>query len=117
MDRFRPAAGGCVFLQMGGGKWALCLMPTRTADPDRVVRSLAEVPVAPDALVVLNWWDDGFYADVIDRNTILSLEVWQDQAALDAHMAHPHTQGFLARVGGLLDGTPEMAFHQVPDLA
>lgn len=59
----------------------------------------------------------GFYADLTDENTILSLEVWRDQAALDAHMAHPHTQDFLARVGGLLDGTPEMAFHQVPNQA
>jgi quinol monooxygenase YgiN len=59
----------------------------------------------------------GFYADLTDQDTILGLEIWRDQAALDAHMAHAHTQDFLARVSGLLDGTPEMAFHQVPDPA
>ena len=57
----------------------------------------------------------GFYADLADENTILSLEIWRDQEALDAHMTHPHTQQFLTRVAGLIDGTPAMAFHEVPD--
>lgn len=56
-----------------------------------------------------------FSASLDDEDVILSVEVWRDQAALDAHMAHPHTQDFLAEVGGLLDGTPRMAFHHVPD--
>lgn len=56
----------------------------------------------------------GFYVDLTDENVIVSVEVWRDQAALDAHMAHPHTQEFLARTTGLLDGIPETAFHQVP---
>ena len=55
----------------------------------------------------------GFYADLADENTILSLEIWRDQEALDAHMAHPHTQQFLTRAAGLIDGTPAMAFHEV----
>lgn len=59
----------------------------------------------------------GFYVDLDDAEVILGVEVWRDQAALDAHMAHPHTQDFLAKVGGLLDGTPQMAFHHVPDPA
>jgi quinol monooxygenase YgiN len=57
----------------------------------------------------------GFYADLADENTILSLEIWRDQQALDAHMTHPHTQQFLTRVTGLIDGTPAMTFHEVPD--
>jgi quinol monooxygenase YgiN len=59
----------------------------------------------------------GFYADLTDENVIVSVEVWRDQAALDAHMTHQHTQDFLGRTTGLLAGTPEMAFHQVPDPA
>ena len=59
----------------------------------------------------------GFYADLADENTILSLEIWRDQQALDAHMTHPHTRQFLARVTGLIDGTPAMTFHEVPDSA
>jgi quinol monooxygenase YgiN len=57
----------------------------------------------------------GFYADLADENTILSVEIWRDQEALDAHMTHPHTQQFLDRASGLVDGTPVMAFHEVRD--
>ena len=35
----------------------------------------------------------GFYADVTRPEVILSVEVWRDQAALDAHMTHRHTAG------------------------
>jgi quinol monooxygenase YgiN len=55
----------------------------------------------------------GFYADLADEDVILSVEVWRDQAALDAHMDHPHTQEFLAAAGPLIDGTPTMRFHTV----
>ena len=57
----------------------------------------------------------GFYADLADENTILSLEIWRDREALNAHLAHPHTRQFLTRVPGLIDGTPAMAFHEVPE--
>jgi quinol monooxygenase YgiN len=57
----------------------------------------------------------GFYADLADENTILSLEIWRDREALDAHMAHPHTQQFLTRAAGLIDGIPTMDFHEIPD--
>ena len=57
----------------------------------------------------------GFAADLEDPDTITSVEVWRDQAALDAHMDHEHTQQFLARVGGLFAGEPQMQFHHVPD--
>jgi quinol monooxygenase YgiN len=57
----------------------------------------------------------GFYADLADENTILSLEIWRDQEALDAHTTHPHTQQFLNRTTGLMEGTPTMAFHEVRD--
>lgn len=57
----------------------------------------------------------GFYADLTDDETILSVEIWRDQAALDAHMEHPHTQEFLAAAGSLVDGTPTMRFHTVAD--
>lgn len=55
----------------------------------------------------------GFYADLMDEETILSVEVWRDQAALDAHLEHPHTREFLASAGGLVDGAPTMSFHEV----
>jgi len=45
-----------------------------------------------------------------DRNQLLVLEEWESQAALDAHMATPHFQAFVARIGGALAGAPEMTF-------
>jgi quinol monooxygenase YgiN len=57
----------------------------------------------------------GFAADLEDPNTISSVEVWRDQTALDAHMQHEHTRQFIARVGDLLAGEPQMSFHAVPD--
>lgn len=57
----------------------------------------------------------GFYADITDPETIVSVEIWRDQAALDAHMSHPHTQAFLAVAGEAVDGVPTVTIHHVPD--
>jgi quinol monooxygenase YgiN len=57
----------------------------------------------------------GFYADVTDHDVILSVEVWHDQAALDAHMAHDHTRSFIQTVPELVAGTPVLSFfHAEP---
>jgi quinol monooxygenase YgiN len=56
------------------------------------------------------------FADLTDAETIVSLEIWRDQAALDAHMTHPHTQAFLATTAELVDGTPTVTIHDVPGL-
>ena len=66
--------------------------------------------------------DDGcvsyvFAADLEDPYVVVSVEVWRDRAALDAHLAHNHTGEFLTRVDGLLAGEPSMSFHAVPDSA
>lgn len=55
----------------------------------------------------------GFYTDIADDDTVLSLEVWEDQATLDAHLRHPHTAEFLARAPDLVEGPPAMAVHRV----
>lgn len=52
----------------------------------------------------------GFYTDVTRPEVVLSVEIWRDQAALDAHMSHPHTRDFVATVPGLVAGTPSMHF-------
>ena len=66
--------------------------------------------------------DDGclsytFAADLGDPDVIVSVEVWRDQAALDAHMTHDHTRRFTSAVSGLVAGEPSMSFHTVPDPA
>ncbi len=63
--------------------------------------------------------DDGcvsyhFAADLDDPDRVLGVEVWADRAALDQHMAHDHTQAFLAAVPDLITGEPTSAFHDVP---
>ena len=55
-----------------------------------------------------------FSADLDDENRILGIEVWADQAALDAHMDHDHTRDFLRVAPGLVAGEPVMSFHHVP---
>jgi quinol monooxygenase YgiN len=62
--------------------------------------------------------DDGcisyrFAADIADPDVIVGIEVWRDQAALDAHMQHGHTAAFLAVIPELIDGEPELTIHQV----
>lgn len=36
----------------------------------------------------------GFFSDIDDENTIVSLEIWRDQDALDAHMASTAGRGY-----------------------
>ena len=55
-----------------------------------------------------------FAADLEDENRILGIEVWADQAALDAHMDHDHTRDFLRVAPGLVAGEPVISFHHVP---
>jgi quinol monooxygenase YgiN len=54
----------------------------------------------------------GFYADVTDPDVILSVEMWREQAALDAHMTHVHTREFMDTVPGLVAGPPSMRFFR-----
>ena len=55
-----------------------------------------------------------FAADLEDPDRILSIEIWADRAALDDHMAHPHTTEFLRVAPGLVAGEPDMSFYEVP---
>lgn len=48
------------------------------------------------------------FAASLDDDAIISVELWRDQAALDAHMTHEHTRKFLASIDGLLAGEPVM---------
>lgn len=72
-----------------------------------------QLVAAMQAMATATAADDGcleyrFAADVGDPDVLVGIEVWRDQAALDAHMAHTHTRDFLASVPGLLDGEPVM---------
>jgi len=45
-----------------------------------------------------------------DPATLLVLEEWASQAALDEHMQTPHFQAFLAKAGEALAGEPALEF-------
>ena len=66
--------------------------------------------------------DDGcisyrFAADIDDPDVIVGVEVWRDQAALDAHMLHDHTAAFVAGLPELIDGEPVLTIHHVTETA
>lgn len=65
---------------------------------------------AADEVAKLTHDDDGcllyLFATSLDGESVISAELWRDQAALDAHMQHDHTSRFLAAIDGLLDGAP-----------
>jgi quinol monooxygenase YgiN len=93
----------------------LIVIGDATAAPGR----REELVAAAQAIAAATRDDSGclaysFAADVEDENRILSIEVWADRAALDEHMAHAHTQDFLAAAPGLVAGEPVMSFHEVP---
>jgi 2-polyprenyl-6-methoxyphenol hydroxylase-like FAD-dependent oxidoreductase len=52
-----------------------------------------------------------FAVDVNDPQSIMSVEVWSDRAALDAHIEHDHTRQFLGAAGDLVAGEPVMRFY------
>jgi quinol monooxygenase YgiN len=57
----------------------------------------------------------GFFADIENEKRIVSIEIWQDRAALDQHMQHNHTAEFLRVAPDLVAEEPTMTFHEVPD--
>jgi quinol monooxygenase YgiN len=96
----------------------LVVLGSATAAPGR----RSDLADAARAVSTATRGDDGcvsyvFAADLEDPDVVVSVEVWRDRAALEAHMAHDHTREFPSRVGDLLAGEPSMSFHAVPDPA
>jgi len=55
------------------------------------------------------------HKDVRDPSTFIYYEVYQDQAALDAHGKTDHMKAFGGKIGALLEGRPEI--HVLAELA
>ncbi|MHB8384088.1 MAG: putative quinol monooxygenase [Candidatus Binataceae bacterium] len=55
------------------------------------------------------------HKDVRDPSTFVYYEVYQDQAALDAHGKTDHMKAFGGKIGALLDGRPEI--HVLSEIA
>jgi quinol monooxygenase YgiN len=54
-----------------------------------------------------------FAADLENPDRILNIEVWADRTALDEHMTHDHTRGFLRALPDLLAREPVMSLYEV----
>lgn len=92
------------------------LIVTGTARVDPLSR--AEFIAAATEITVAAREDDGcrsygFYADLTDTDTVVSIEIWRDRGALEEHMTHSHTQNFLAAVPDLIVGEPVMSTYDV----
>jgi len=77
-------------------------LSARKSDLARAAHEMAEATRGDDGCLFYE-----FSASLTD-DTIIGTEIWRDQAALDAHMAHGHTAEFFAALEGVLDGEPVM---------
>ena len=59
--------------------------------------------------------DYRFWSATDDPNAILLFEQWQEQSALETHLAAPHTAAFLTQIGPAVDGTLEVTRFEVSD--
>jgi len=91
------------------------LLITGTARPapgtrDRLVAAVRDVSDATQGETGCVLYQ---FAFSLDGDAITSVELWRDQAALDAHMGHEHTQRFISSLDGLLDGVPVMEHTEI----
>jgi quinol monooxygenase YgiN len=82
-------------------------LPGRSEELKAAARAVAEATRGDEGCVSY-----GFFTDVADENTVLSMETWADRAALEAHMKHEHTQVFMERTPHLVDGQPVMTMYE-----
>ena len=57
--------------------------------------------------------DYRFWSATDDRDAFLVFEQWEDQTALDTHLAQPHTAAFLTDIGPALDDGVEVTRFEV----
>jgi quinol monooxygenase YgiN len=59
--------------------------------------------------------DYRFWSATDDPNAILLFEQWEEQSALQAHLAAPHMTAFLAQIEPAVDGALEVTRFEVSD--
>jgi quinol monooxygenase YgiN len=61
--------------------------------------------------------DDGClyykFSEDLESGAIIGVEIWRDQAALDAHMSHSHTKKFLDGLDGVFAEAPVMTQTEI----
>ena len=53
------------------------------------------------------------YEDLAELNVFIFYEEWRTQADIDAHLAKPYTQAFLAAAGQWVAAPPVLMLHDV----
>jgi quinol monooxygenase YgiN len=53
------------------------------------------------------------FSEDLETGAIIGVEIWRDQAALDAHMNHSHTQKFLTGLDGVFAEAPIMTQTEI----
>ncbi len=51
--------------------------------------------------------------DTEDPNTIVFVEEWRDEEALQSHFATPHIAAFMAAIPGAVTAPPVVKFHSI----
>jgi len=95
----------------------LVVIATVPGKPDKradIVAGLAECAAASrqDAGCRSYW----FTTDVENPDSYASIETWDDQASLDAHMSQPHTQKLLGAIGDWVAGAPVITTYDVSEV-
>ena len=88
---------GTAPLQAGAGEWAEKLIEEVVRETRKEAGCLSYT----------------FYVTVGDPNTIHVFEEWESEEALNAHLQQEHTQRFLASIGELLAGAPDIKRYDV----
>jgi quinol monooxygenase YgiN len=57
-----------------------------------------------------------FTSDVEDEHSYASIETWDDQASLDAHMQQPHTQALFAALADKVAAAPVITTYDVAEV-
>jgi len=57
--------------------------------------------------------DYRFAWDVLQPNRLNGVEIWEDQAAIDAHMGSDHMAEFMGAIGPCLGGEATFTAHEI----
>ena len=95
----------------------LVVIATVPGKPDK----RAEIAAALGTCAVSSRTDPGcqsyaFYSDVENPDSYASIETWDSQAELDAHMQTPHVAALLAAIGDLVAGAPVITTYEVSEV-
>lgn len=85
-----------------------------TINPE--LRAEAEAAMAPFVAATraeAGCIDYRFSTDVLDPTIINGVEIWEDQASIDAHMGSAHMAEFMGAIGPCLGGEATFTSHEI----